>query len=183
MQHKIVKLAVIFLSLALQGSSQATEPSSHPLLDKYYPQAQKPATKPTETSAPQPQPSPQTNPTTVNQSIVAEPKPKAIANDTTAIKATNKPVPLLETMPTLDTNTITISQPMVKTSSVTPVIADTTAINKPMNTVVPVTKPQVQRKAPPSNPYRDTRLGSSSPLYDTYEKNSNGAGSVTTTPK
>ncbi|MEO6819247.1 MAG: hypothetical protein ABI204_05930 [Ginsengibacter sp.] len=30
--------------------------------------------------------------------------------------------------------------------------------------------------------YRDTRLGSSSPLYNTYKKNDNGAGSVTTNP-
>ena len=35
----------------------------------------------------------------------------------------------------------------------------------------------------PSSPiYRDTRLGSSSPLYDTYKKNDNGAGSITTNP-
>lgn len=30
--------------------------------------------------------------------------------------------------------------------------------------------------------YRDTRLGSSSPLYNTYEKNDYGAGAVTTNP-
>lgn len=30
--------------------------------------------------------------------------------------------------------------------------------------------------------YRDTRLGSSSPLYDTYEKNAYGAGAITTNP-
>lgn len=30
--------------------------------------------------------------------------------------------------------------------------------------------------------YRDTRLGSSSPLYNTYKKNDNGAGAVTTNP-
>jgi hypothetical protein len=30
--------------------------------------------------------------------------------------------------------------------------------------------------------YRDTRLGSSSPLYNTYEKNDNGAGAITTNP-
>jgi len=30
--------------------------------------------------------------------------------------------------------------------------------------------------------YRDTRLGSSSPLYNTYEKNNYGAGAVTTNP-
>ncbi len=31
--------------------------------------------------------------------------------------------------------------------------------------------------------YRDTRLGSSSKKYDTYKKNDNGAGAVTTSPK
>lgn len=31
--------------------------------------------------------------------------------------------------------------------------------------------------------YRDTRLGSSEKKYDTYKKNDNGAGSVTTSPK
>lgn len=30
--------------------------------------------------------------------------------------------------------------------------------------------------------YRDTRLGSSSPLYNTYKKNDKGAGAVTTNP-
>lgn len=38
---------------------------------------------------------------------------------------------------------------------------------------------------PPENNntiYRDTRLGSSSPLYNTYKKNDNGAGAVTTNP-
>ena len=31
--------------------------------------------------------------------------------------------------------------------------------------------------------YRDSRLGSSSPLYNTYKKNDYGAGAVTTNPK
>ncbi len=31
--------------------------------------------------------------------------------------------------------------------------------------------------------YRDTRLGSSEKKYDTYKKNENGAGAVTTSPK
>jgi len=34
----------------------------------------------------------------------------------------------------------------------------------------------------PSKIYRDTRLGSSSPLYNTYKKNDYGAGAVTTNP-
>ena len=35
---------------------------------------------------------------------------------------------------------------------------------------------------PPHIIYRDTRLGSSSPLYNTYKKNDYGAGAVTTNP-
>lgn len=31
--------------------------------------------------------------------------------------------------------------------------------------------------------YRDTRLGSSSKKYNTYKKNDNGAGAITTNPK
>lgn len=35
----------------------------------------------------------------------------------------------------------------------------------------------------PAQPvYRDTRLGSSSPLYNTYKKNDYGAGAITTNP-
>ena len=34
----------------------------------------------------------------------------------------------------------------------------------------------------PSKIYRDTRLGSSSPLYNTYKKNDYGAGAITTNP-
>ncbi|MEO9020556.1 MAG: hypothetical protein ABI237_10495 [Ginsengibacter sp.] len=49
--------------------------------------------------------------------------------------------------------------------------------------VVPVSVNNPASNPVNTNPiYRDTRLGSSSPLYNTYEKNSNGAGSVTTNP-
>jgi len=52
-------------------------------------------------------------------------------------------------------------------------------------------QPQVHSKVTPATKshsnkgqvhYRPTRLGSSSPLYDTYKKNDYGAGSVTTNP-
>jgi len=48
-----------------------------------------------------------------------------------------------------------------------------------------VNKPAIINTPPPvktSSPYRDTRLGSSSPMYDTYRSNDNGAGSITTNP-
>lgn len=42
--------------------------------------------------------------------------------------------------------------------------------------------PATPLSMPANTPYRDTRLGSSSPLYNTYEKNADGAGAVTTNP-
>ncbi len=51
-----------------------------------------------------------------------------------------------------------------------------------------VTNTKVHKKSSRNNSskkplYRDTRLGSSSPKYDTYKKNKKGAGAVTTSPK
>ena len=40
----------------------------------------------------------------------------------------------------------------------------------------------IQMNKQPQVMYRDTRLGSSSPLYNSYKKNDNGAGSITTNP-
>ena len=56
---------------------------------------------------------------------------------------------------------------------------------KPVGTITYQEKPQQQVQARPEQKgiYRDTRLGSSTKQYDTYEKNNNGAGSVTTSPK
>lgn len=53
--------------------------------------------------------------------------------------------------------------------SMQPVYSDKTNVNTPL-------------KQPPSF-YRDTRLGSSTPQYDSYKKNDDGAGSVTTSVK
>jgi hypothetical protein len=72
------------------------------------------------------------------------------------------------------------TQPGVST---TPAISDTTAINKPSTVVVPPPAQKVYTPPPPSPPLMDTRLGSSTKQYDTWEKNNNGAGSVTTSPK
>lgn len=40
----------------------------------------------------------------------------------------------------------------------------------------------IPAEAPKTTLYSDVRLGSSSPLYNTYEKNNYGAGAVTTNP-
>jgi hypothetical protein len=60
---------------------------------------------------------------------------------------------------------------------------------KPVSTITYQDKPQqqaqqqVQARPEQKGIYRETRLGSSTKQYDTYEKNNNGAGSVTTSPK
>ncbi len=41
---------------------------------------------------------------------------------------------------------------------------------------------KVQKNQGKNNMYRDTRLGSSSKLYNTYKKNNYGAGAITTNP-
>lgn len=46
-------------------------------------------------------------------------------------------------------------------------------VNVPANPTTVPQKPHI---------YRDTRLGSSSPYYNTYQKNDNGAGAITTNP-
>lgn len=47
----------------------------------------------------------------------------------------------------------------------------------------PVSSPPINYNTPQKHHiYRDTRLGSSSPYYNTYQKNDNGAGAITTNP-
>jgi len=52
-------------------------------------------------------------------------------------------------------------------------VAPSTNVNVNNSNVSTDTKPHI---------YRDTRLGSSSPLYNTYKKNDYGAGAITTNP-
>jgi outer membrane biosynthesis protein TonB len=162
MQNKVLKLLVTFLVLfSLQGFSQTPEKSKHPLLDKYYPKKQSADTNTTVTT--QTKPVPEIKP-------VAETKPMPEV----------KPIPranqVSEAKPVPETTTVAEVKPV-------PAPGDTTVIDKPTNTTAPEPVQKNSQTRPASNLYSDTRLGSSSPLYDTYEKNKNGVGSVTTSPK
>ena len=170
MQLKIILLTTLFaLFFSLQTFSQATEKSDHPLLDKYYPTPKKdtntviaPATKPVV----------ETKPVVRSQaSPIVSTAPVA---PSTAPVATSPNIPV-ETKPVV----VTSIAPAIKADT-TVKAAETTATNK----IAPVTNPTPVKKAaaaqPVTQPYRSTRLGSSSKLYDTWEKNNNGAGSVTT---
>ena len=76
----------------------------------------------------------------------------------------------------------TPATPVPETKSA-PAVMTKPAVKKPTTTVqVPVQK-KIQTSPTSTIPYIETRLGSSSKLYDTYEKNNNGEGAVTTSPK
>ncbi|MGH2649421.1 MAG: hypothetical protein ACRDE8_17705 [Ginsengibacter sp.] len=176
MQNKIPCLVTFALLFSSNVFSQAAEKSNHPLLDKYYPQANKDTTKAV------PMPGQVTgiksNTGVTDQSVInkstnatvkaSEIKPLPVVTDTTANdKLNNKTIPLSKT------NLI---------SEIKPVTAVTDTTLTKSNTTLQVTVQKAQAR-PPSTPYIDTRLGSSTPQYDTWEKNNNGAGSVTTSPK
>jgi hypothetical protein len=169
MQIKMIKLFVAFVILfSSQGFSQAAEKSAHPLLDKYYPQQQRDTTKNI---------APQINPEPVTENL-PQTKPVTGIKTGSANKSMSATKLISNTKPALvATDTSVISEPVV-------VATDTTVVNKPV--VVAAAPVPVQKKIQPkpaSTPYIDTRLGSSTPAYDTWEKNNNGAGSVTTSPK
>ena len=164
MQNKVLKLSVIFLVLfSLRGFAQDTEKSEHPLLDKYYPQKKAVDTNKAIST--------QINPVTAAKPLpenklapVARPAP-----DTKVISDT-KPAPAEPEMKPV---------PAVSQTKPVPPVTDTTAVNKP---TIPAVVAPVQKK-PAAPPYNENRLGSSTPQYDTWEKNNNGAGAVTTSPK
>ena len=68
-----------------------------------------------------------------------------------------------------------------------PVQKDSVLISQPVNKnnekiISYSNENKIQDKPASQSIYYDTRLGSSSPLYDTYEKNDYGAGAITTNP-
>lgn len=102
--------------------------------------------------------------------VTTQTKPIPVVTNTSAInKAANTTVPLSATK-------------LISETKPASAVTDTTAINKPANTIVPVPVQKV-KISPAAIPYNLNRLGSSTPAYDTWEKNNNGAGSVTTSPK
>ena len=160
MQNKIITLAIAFVVLfSLHGFCQTTEKSKHPLLDKYYPQKQEVI---------------DTAKTVPAQNPVAETRP--------APAITTTPLPAVKTTPVM-TSVTTPAMASTNIPTITTQATDTSnAVSKPTVVIVPPPVQKVQT-SPPSPPYMDTRLGSSTKQYDTWEKNANGAGSVTTSPK
>ncbi|MEO8821451.1 MAG: hypothetical protein ABI267_05380 [Ginsengibacter sp.] len=168
MQVRIIKLIISFFILfPLSGFSQETE-SDHPKMDKYYPRPaeEKPIANPVTTAQPVMTNTPLVNNNnTVQPNTVQVPKPaERPAQPPMPIGSAVTSTPVTAETPKLGVNnTTTIDQPAA--------VTQTTPVQK----AVP--------QPPPAVIYNDNRLGSSSPQYDTWKKNNDGAGSVTTQTK
>lgn len=168
MRTKIIKLIIsLFVFFPLGAISQTTQ-SEHPKMDKYYPRppAEKPIANPINSAQPV-----MSNTPAVNNNNIVEP------NTVQVPKPAEPPAePPMETAPAVNSTPVTVQTPKLD-------INKTTNLERPSTVVQSI---PVQRAMPQSAPgeiYNDTRLGSSSPQYDTWKKNSNGAGSVTTQSK
>ncbi|MEO6638018.1 MAG: hypothetical protein ABIN25_07060 [Ginsengibacter sp.] len=189
----------IFLAFfSLQAYSQDTKESSHPLLDKYYPRAEK-DTSANVTAAPQPTPQfvqPPVAAPIVTPPPPPPPQPAPVATTTVSAPINNATLPvekiatgtiLRDTLTINKTIPETVPQPETQIVAETIPSLNTTNVpvtNQPVVTGVLVPAQKVIQPRPASTtPMMDTRLGSSTPAYDTWKKNNNGAGSVTTSVK
>lgn len=173
---------VFFLSPSF---GQTPVKSKHPLLDKYYPELRdknkKPIAKPAEKDS--------FSRTAIDSTKInntASTKALTKANQISAPGQLPAPKPgvYIPPVPGIDTSAITTSaKTSQKMSGSKLLVADKKpVINKMKTAAIPVPSKTRTQVTPPEG-YRDTRLGSSSPLYNNYDKNKKGAGSVTTSPK
>lgn len=168
MRPKIIKLIIsLFLFFPLSGISQATE-SEHPKMDKYYPRP--PEEKPVADPITMAQPA-LTNTPSVNNNNTVQP------NTVQAPKPVEQPAePPMPTAPAVTSTPVTVETPKMG-------VNDTTTIDQPATVTQTTPVQKAVPQPPPAKIYIDTRLGSSSPQYDTWKKNNDGAGSVTTQSK
>jgi hypothetical protein len=149
---------------------------------------QRPANNPvlttihTQTTAPEVSNVP--NVTTVPAITTASPAIKDPTGTTTPVTATThqltaEPSPT-PAAPEATGPALTTEHAATTTLVTTTIPDDTKKITVTARIAVPPTAPTYM---PPSPPYNDSRLGSSTKAYDTWEKNNDGAGSVTTNPK
>jgi|SRR5690242_9649952 len=156
MKRKFTRFTLLLAFTTLTSSLVAQQPSSHPLLDKYYPQPK----QPTNNDKPKTTTVTSLTPTSNTQKPVTNTQ---VSNNKPAFQPN-----ITDHGPAPDSTTIPAST--------------ITTINKPA-TIINTTPVQTPAKPYDPNSLYDTRLGSSSPQYNTYEKNSYGAGTVTTSPK
>jgi len=187
MQRKVIlMISSSLLMFSLQGFSQTTTtiPSLHPKMDKYYPQAQKTQildnNADTNSMITPEKPVTSTNAAPVMTTVPAVTdnvvQPKHTVTPTVPKQA---PEPEMPTTSAVSNTSVSVDTAATRTASSNTITKPTTVT---VNAPVQKTAPQPASGVTPSSLFT-TRLGSSSPQYDTWKKNDDGAGSVTTQSK
>lgn len=181
MQHKLILLTgVLMIAFSIQsfGQDSATN-SAHPKMDKYYPRPQNTQilNNNAETTTPA-KPFTPTSPAPVMTTAPASDNTVVSPAPTVTPTITQPAEPQIQTGPAVTSTPVSVEPTNTNVNSSNSVTAPTA-----VTVTAPAPKIVSQPKAPPEPPYMDTRLGSSSPQYDTWKKNNNGAGSVTTQSK
>lgn len=175
---KIKESIIIILGIIISYTALSQDTTETRLVDKYYPKSETPTPEPENKIAPISRNEPLNN-SPVQQKSVINSNP---ISGSVVTKPTQAPNP--------KTNDINIADP-VTTAPATdispqrqePVVKDEPIVSQPaQSSVVNTTPAPSTTTSTPNHIYRDTRLGSSSPQYNTYEKNDYGAGAVTTNP-
>lgn len=173
---KIKESIIIILGIIISNTALSQDTTQTRLVDKYYPKSETPT----------PEPQNKITPISRNEPLNNSPVPQKPVINNNPISGSVAAQPTQA--PDTKTNDINIADPVttVPTADINPqqqkpVVKNDPIISQP--TRPPVSNPTPTPAAPATGDvYRDTRLGSSSPQYNTYEKNDNGAGSVTTNP-
>jgi hypothetical protein len=169
---------LVFFSITSNGQD-STIKSVHPKMDKYYPRPQK--TQILDNNAESYTPAKPVTPTSPAPVMTSTPPPaNTVVNPAPAVKPTipAPAEPQVETGPAITSTPVTVEPTNTAVNSPDSVSAPAT-----VTVTAPPPKPISKPATPAPPPYMDTRLGSSAPQYDTWEKNNNGAGSVTTQSK
>lgn len=173
---KIKKSIIIILGIIISYTAFSQDTAKTKLVDKYYPKSETPT----------PEPENKIAPISRNEPLNTSPlqKKPVINNNTVSGSVVAQPTQAPDTK----TDNINIADPVttVPATDVNPQQQEPVVKNEPMVSQ-PAQPPVLNATPAPSTPatghiYTDTRLGSSSPLYDTYQKNDYGAGAVTTNP-
>lgn len=182
-------LLLLFVLCSVYGFAQADtvkQTSERPLLDKYYPRpkmdtvAKNPVIKSKGVEQKNVLATPKITPQPIEEKRLTFPSPIKRPEIVAAPVKKDSVITVIETpVVTAVSNGVVISDS--KLALPQPVAGK---IENPILARATATPPPAKKSASSAEPvYKRNRLGSSSPLYNTYEKNSNGAGSVTTMPK
>lgn len=177
-----IRAGMIMAGIIISNIAFGQDTAHTRLVDKYFPKAATPAAAP-QNKAPENIITPLSRNEPVSNSAVQQRPVNNTKPISGAIAA--QPTQIPGTKP--DESDLNIASPV----TTTPATDVSSQQQKPIVNNDRIASPSMQAPAisnratavsTENHVYRDTRLGSSSPLYDTYKKNDNGAGAVTTNP-